>query len=278
MFTPGFKFFAGAAVIGLIGAFVYGLSSGDPSGPDYFGFVDRQSVIGLISLGWKGNIGSSLGTIILLFFAGSAAFVGGTAVAFRDADVEAVAQLDGRSSMPSAQRPTTPSYWPFASALGVGVLLMGLVLDTKVFWILGLAILAIVAVEWSLTGWADRSTGDADTNEAIRSRVMAPFEIPLLATLSVGVIALAFSRVFLTVSKLGAVGVAGVAALIVFLVALLAVLKPNLSRRTMGALIGGLAVTVIALGVISAAVGPREIEHPGEHSEDHSEETTVSDE
>lgn len=278
MFTPGFKLFAGVSVIGLIGAFVYGLSSGDPSGPDYFGFVDRQSVIGLISLGWKGNIGSSLGTIVLLFFAGSAAFIGGTAVAFRDADVESVAQLGPGSAMPHAQRPTAPSYWPFASALGVGVLLMGLVLETRAFWVIGLAILSIVAIEWALTGWADRSTGDADTNEAIRSRVMAPFEIPLLATVSLGAVAIAISRVFLTVSKLGAVAVAGVAALIVFLVALLAVFKPTISRRTMGAIVGGLAVTVIALGVISAAVGPRDIEHPGEHGDDHSEETTVSSE
>lgn len=274
MFTPGFKLFFGIAVIGLVGAFVYGLSSSDVTGPDYFGVVDRTAIVGLISLGWKGGVGDALGYWVLIFFAGSAAMIGITAVAFRDADVEAVAQLDSNPGLPLAQRPTAPSWWPFAGALGMGVLLMGLVLDTKVFWIIGLAILAVVAIEWLLSGWADRSTGSDATNSALRQRVLAPLEIPLLATVGAGAIALAVSRILLTVSAWGAVAVAGVAALLIFGIALIAAFRPQVGSRSIGALVGLLAVVIIALGILSAALGPRDFHH-GEHGDDHSEEATV---
>ena len=278
MFTPGFKFFAGLATVGLIGAFVYGLSSGDATGPDYFGFVDRRAIIGLISLGWKGNVGSALGFIVLLFFSISAALIGGTAVAFRDADVESVAELDGSSAMPSAQRPTMPSWWPMASAVGVGVLLIGLVLDTWVFWAIGLVILVLVAFEWALTGWAERSTGSVATNSVLRDRILAPFEVPLLALIGFGIIALAVSRVLLAVSVNSAVAVAGVVAGVIFLLAILAAVRPQLGRRTLGAMVGVLALVIIGLGVLTAAIGPRDIEHHGPHGEDTHEETTVSSE
>ena len=272
MFTPGFKYFFGLATLGLIGVFVYGLSSGDATGPDYFGFVDRNAIIGLISLGWKGNVGSGLGFFVLIFFSSTAAFLGFTTVAFRDGDVESVGQLAGPSAIPAAQRPTSPSYWPAASALGVGVLLIGLVLDTIAFWIAGLILLSVVAIEWALTAWAERSTGDAATNSALRSRVLAPLEIPLLAAAGLGVLAISVSRILLTVSELGSVAVAGVIALGIVLVAVVAAFKPEMSRRTVGAMVGLLALVIIGLGILSAAVGPRDIEP----HEEHGEESTVA--
>jgi hypothetical protein len=276
VFTPGFKYFFGLATLGLIGAFVYGLSSGDATGPDYFGFVDRNAIVGLISLGWKGNIGSGLGFYVLIFFACSAAFIGFTAVAFRDADVESVAQLGSSSTLPPAQRPTAPSYLPPATAIGVGVLLIGLVLDTIAIWIVGLALLAVVAVEWALTAWADRSTGNPATNSALRSRVLAPLEIPMLAAAVMLVLALSISRILLAVSVNGAVLVAGLVALAIFLVALLAAFKPDLNRRTISAVAGAVLLAIVSLGIISAAIGPRDIEHHGGDGEEHSDETTVN--
>lgn len=275
MFTPGFKLFFGIAVAGLVGAFVYGLSSGDVTGPDYFGFVDRQAIVGLLSLGWKGNIGSALGYVVLLFMAGTAAFIGGTAVAFRDGDVESVAQLDGRTTIPPAQRPTAPSWWPIAAAVGVGSLLMGLALQ-NLFWLLGLAILAIVAIEWALTSWADRSTSSSSTNSVLRDRILAPFELPILATVVLGIFAIAISRILLTVDKLSSVAVAGVIALVVFLIALLAAFRPQVGRRTLGAIVAVTALVIIGLGVLTAALGPREFHHI-DHGESHEEASTVID-
>ena len=277
MFTPGFKYFFGLAFLGLIGAFVYGLSSGDVTGPDYFGFVDRQAVIGLISLGWKGNVGAGLGFFVLLFFAGSAAFIGSTVVAFRDADVESVGQLDGGSSIPPAQRPTTPNWWPAASAVGVGVLLIGLVLDTKAFWIIGLIVLAVVAVEWSLTAWSERSTASTKTNAVLRDRVMAPFEVPLLAAAGGAVIALSISRILLWIPGTGAVAIASVFAAAIFLVAILAAARPQLGRNAIGGLVAILAIGIITLGILGTFL--REEHHEeegGSHGEESSMESTVS--
>ena len=279
MFTPGFRLFGGLAAIGLIGAFVYGLSSGDASGPDYFGFVDRNAVIGLVSLGWKGNVGAASGFMVLIFMSMSAALIGGTVVAFRDADVESVAELgDTPSVMPLAQRPTAPSWWPAITAIGVGVLLVGLVMDTKAFWIIGLVLLAAVAIEWSLTAWADRSTGDASTNDALRDRVGASFEIPLLGVAGGAVIALAVSRILLWSSLLGAVAIAGAIGLIVFLFAILAAFRPQIGKRTLGAMAGTLLLVLVGLGIAAAAAGPREIHHEDEQGEEHSAEGTVENE
>ena len=277
MFTPGFKYFAGLSFIGLIGAFIYGMSSGDVTGPDYFGVVDRQAIIGLISLGWKGNVGAGMGFFVLLFFSASAALIGGTVVAFRDADVESVAELDGRTTMPAAQRPTAPSWWPAAAAVGVGVFLIGLVLDTRAFWIIGLIVLAVVAIEWSLTSWSERSTSSTATNAVIRDRVMAPFEIPLLATAGLAVLALSISRILLWLHGTGAVIIASVLAAVIFGVAILAAAKPQMSRQALGGIVGLLAIGIISLGVVATVL--REDSHGEDHHSDgdHSAiESTVS--
>lgn len=277
MFTPGFKYFAGLATIGLIGAFIYGMSSGDVTGPDYFGVVDRQAIVGLISLGWKGNVGAGMGFFVLLFFSATAAFIGGTVVAFRDADVESVAELDGRSTMPAAQRATAPSWWPAAAAVGVGVFLIGLVLDTRAFWIIGLIILAVVAIEWSLTSWSERSTSSTATNSVIRDRVMAPFEIPLLATAGLAILALSISRILLWQQGSGAVIIASVLAAIIFGFAILAAAKPQMSRSALGGIVGVIAIAIIALGIVGTVL--RDDHHGEDHGSDgeHSAiESTVS--
>ena len=271
MFTPGFKLFAGVATFGLFGSFIYGLSSSDVDGPDYFGFVDRDAIIGLISLGWRGAIGGAetgaqSGVIVLLFMFVTAGLLGGTVVAFRDADVESVAELgDTPSVMPLAQRPTTPSIWPAATAIGLGILLIGLVLDTKAFWIIGLVVLSAVAIEWALSAWADRSTGDDRTNSILRDRMAASFEIPLAGVAIGAAVALSISRIFIWATGLGAVLIAVIASLIIAAIAIMAVLMPNLGRKTMNGIVGLVAVVVIALGILTSFAEPRGGSHgPGE--------------
>ena len=266
MFTPGFRFFAGVSAVGLIGTFMYALSSGGTDGKVDLGFIDRESFVGALSLGWKGGVGDPLGFFVLLFLTGTAAFVGTTVVAFRDADVESVAELDNASTMPPAQRPTAPSLWPFASAIGIGTLIIGLVLDTFVFWAIGLVILAVTAIEWALTAWADRSTASAATNAVLRDRVLASFEIPLLAVAGAGIIALAVSRILLWWHGTGAVVAASVLAALIFALAIAASMKPELGRRTFGAIGGVLLLVVLVLGVIAQARLGEEASGEGEES------------
>ena len=43
------------------------------------------------------------------------------------------------------------------------------------------AILAIVAIEWMLSAWADRATGDHEVNEQLRRELFGPIELPVVA-------------------------------------------------------------------------------------------------
>lgn len=270
MFTQGFKLFFGFAIVAAIGATLFGLISGDTTGPNYFGFLDRDQAQGVISLGWKGTIGEPVGYIVLLFFAASAALIGISLAAFRDADPESVGELGETNEIPLAARPTAPSYWPLVAALGMGVLITGLVADNAAYWIIGIVLVAVVGFEWMMSAWADRATGDPEVNRALRQRVMAPIETPILAIASAAVVALAASRLFLAVSEFSAIWVAAALSIIVMAIAILFITRPNLGRGVLGGVLAAAAIGIIAAGIISAAVGIRDIEHhhgEEEHSE-----------
>lgn len=267
MLSTGFKYFFGLAIFALVATFVYGMSTGDVSGPDYFGFVDRRAIVGLISLGWVGGVGDALGFFVLLFLAAVSALVGVVVVSFRDGDPENLkritmpTQFPQGLAVPPAQRPTAPDYWPFLAAVSVGVIILGLALEMKILWVGAIGIAVVCALEWAFSGWAERSTADAETNAALRHRLLAPIELPALAAVVVGVFALAISRVLLAVSKLGSVVALSVIAAVFMLVAILLSTKPNLSRKSVAIIVGAVVLAVVALGIVTAVIGPREIEH-----------------
>jgi hypothetical protein len=278
MFTPGFRLFFGFAAVGVIAAFVYGVASGgnDPSaGVDYFGFVDQEAWIGALSLGWKGGVGDHIGYLILVLFAIVSGFIGLTLVAYRDADPEAVAQLNG-GELPPSQRPTLASYWPMIGAFGAGVVIIGLVLHAAIF-VAGLLVLAIAAFEWMMAAWADRATGDPAANTELRNRIMKPIEVPVVAALGVGAVALGLSRVLLAVSKSAAIWVAVAVMVVIFVVAVLFAMAPKVSKNLVAAVLVLGGVGLLAGGVTAAAVGERKFHHPGEEEEgEHSEEGALA--
>lgn len=277
MFTPGFRLFFGFAAVGLIAAVIYGVASGgnDPTaGVDYFGFVDSEAWIGALSLGWKGGVGDHIGYLVLVMFAVVSGFLGLTLVAYRDADPEAIAQLNG-GELPPSQRPTLASYWPMIGAFGAGIVILGLVLHAAIF-IAGLLVLAIAGFEWMMAAWADRATGDPAANTQLRSSIMKPIEVPVVAALGVGAIALGLSRVLLAVSKGAAIWVTTAFTVVVFAAAVLIALAPKVSKNLVAAvlLIGG--VGLLAGGVTAAAVGERKFHHHQEEEGGHSEEGALA--
>lgn len=269
MFTRGFKLFFGIAGAALLAALVFGMFTNDVSGPNYLGVVDRETLKGVISLGWRGGIGEPIGYIVLLMLATTAAFLGITLNAFRDADPEAVAELSATGELAPGEAPTAPSWWPLAGAIGVGCLIVGFATSTAI-WALGLVIIAVVAFEWAMSAWADRATGDAATNTRLRRTVMGPIEIPVLSLAGVAVVALAASRMFLTVSKAWAVWLAMILAILILGLGALLASRPRLAKSAVAAMVGGLAVLVIGGGIASAAAGARDIHHHEPHGADHS--------
>ena len=276
MFTPGFRLFFGFTLAGLLATFVYGVSSNTGGEADYLGVVDAEAWIGASSLGWKGGIGDHVGYIILLLFVIATAFIAVMLVAYRDADPDAVAELAG-GTLPPAQAQTATNFWPVISAFGMGVVIIGLVTHKAIFAV-GILVIVAAIFEWMMAAWADRATGDPVANSELRTRIMGPIEMPVLGALSIAVVVLAASRVFLAVSKEWAVWAAVIASAIIFLgaIALAAFEKPN--KNIVAGLLALGAIGAIAGGVVSASIGERTFHQLGEVEGDHSEDGGESEE
>lgn len=260
MFTWGAKFFFGVGAIALVAAIAYALITGG-------------SPIGAISVGYKGGVGDHTGYGTLLGVSAASLLMGLLSVIVRDADADDLAVASGLDVVPPAQPPREHSYWGPITAFGVGCLIIGLAVS-QAFFILGIIVLIVSLIEWTVLAWSDRATGDPEVNAVVRDRVLGPLEIPMLGTVIFGVIVIGLSRVLLAVSKTGSVVLASVAAIIIFGVAI-AMAKVEMSRRVISGLClaGGLAV--LGGGIVGAAVGEREIEHHSEHGghgSDHGEE------
>ena len=253
MFTTGFKFFFGMFAAFTAAAFVYGYTTGG-------------NHVGPISLGWKGGVGDHIGYGVLMALAGVSLTVSLVLVSFRDADAAAQARLQNLSEVLTDQ-PVAASFWPVAAAFGAGAAAIGLVLHPMVF-VLGLAVIFLSMVEWTMDAWSDRATGDASVNRELRNRIMAPIEIPVVGALAVGVVVLAASRILLTVSKLEAVWVAGVVSALILAGAWVYTSRPGLGRRLVRVLGPVAGLLLLVGGVLSAVAGEREfVHHDAEHHE-----------
>lgn len=261
MFTTGSKWFFGVAGAALVAALVYGGAT-NPSD------VGMDTFTGVLTLGYKGGVGDHIGYAILMAIAGAAIFVGSAVAAFRDADVEPVSEVLGVApeALPEVTAPVQGSYWPVIGAFGAGAVVVGLVTSAALVG-LGIVVLVAVAFEWAISAWADRATPDTTVNQAARRRVMLPFEVPVLGALGIAVFVLAISRVLLTVPKLAVYLIFGGVATAVLIVAFILSARPKLNPQVVAGLCVVGALAVLAGGVVSAIVGPREIE-PHHHEEE----------
>ncbi|HET8619008.1 MAG TPA: hypothetical protein VFM27_08600 [Acidimicrobiales bacterium] len=251
MITNGSKWFFGLGFVTLVLAAAYGWTTGGNG-------------LGPLTVGYKGAVGDHFGYGILVSAAVLSVLLGFVATAVRDAEAESVAQVAGTDTVP-AVTPAGTSYWPAASGFGVALVVIGLVSST-VLMVFGLIVLGIVLVEWTVQAWADRATGDPETNRRIRNRVMNPIEFPAAAALVLGVVAIAFSRVFLSFSAETTVWIGiGFTALIVagaFLVAS----RPSISSNVVAGVVVVVAAAIVAIGVAGAVAGPREFHHEEEEA------------
>lgn len=254
MITTGTKWFFGLGLFTMVLAWAYGWTTGGNG-------------LGPVTVGYKGSVGDHFGYGVLISAAAISFFLGVIAVAVRDADAEAVAQVAGLEAVP-AVTPAGASYWPALGAFGVALTLVGLVTTATVF-VFGLITLGIVLVEWTVQAWADRATGDPATNRQIRNRLMNPVEVPAAAVLGIALIVIGFSRVFLAISADNAVWVATGLAAVIFILGVLAASRPKLGSNVAVGFLVACAVAVLAVGVIAAAAGEREFHHKGEEAETH---------
>lgn len=255
MTTTGSKFLFALSAFGLIAAVVYGLTT-------------DGEVLGVVSGGYKGGVGDHVGYTILLSLGITAGVLGGLMAAFRDADPTPVRQVIATDALPRAVAPTTGSYWPVIAGFGIAILVLGAAVGTELF-ILGAVLLVIATVEWTVRNWADRATGDDEVNRTIRNRLMHPIEVPVIAVLVIGGVAIGFSRIFLALSKTGASVAAIVLSVLVFGSAAILATRPKVNRNVASALLLACGLAVVVGGIVGAAVGERDFET---HEEEHTEE------
>ena len=144
----------------------------------------------------------------------------------------------------------------------MGATAVGVVVHPVVF-VIGICAVAAVAVEWAITNWSEKLSGDESHNAEHREKLMRPVEIPVLGVAGIGVLVLAMSRVLLASSVNGAVIVATVVGVVVLGGAVLISRNPSLPRGVVqGALLVGF-VAVIVAGIVTAATGEREFHQKG---------------
>ncbi|MFL6205629.1 MAG: hypothetical protein ACJ739_09780 [Acidimicrobiales bacterium] len=255
MITTAAKWFFGLGLVSFVLAVVYGYSTGGTR-------------LGPFTAGYYGGVGDHLGYTLLLSTTIGAVLLGITAVVTRDADPRALAELAGTEVAPAAVAPTYPSLWPLVGAFAVALVVLGLVISNVMF-VVGAFLLLGTLVEWMVLAWSDHATGDPETNHLLRRRIMAPFEVPLAGFLIAAGAVIAFSRILLTSSEMGAVGVAIGIGVVVLAVGTLVALRPNLSHDAVVGVLCLLALGVVIAGVASASRGERFIEQHGEeHAQD----------
>jgi hypothetical protein len=246
MITTGAKYFFGLAGLALVGAAV-------------FGWSNHGGLTGVLTGGLYGGVGDHAGYAVFLAATGAAALLGGLALAVRDADSDAVESLAGVDTLPEVREPRTNSYWPVLGAVAAACCVVGLVVNSQLF-VFGVLLGAVVLLEWMVSAWSDRATGDAAVNRRVRNRIMNPVEIPVFG--AIGIVGLVFlvSRVLLAVGENASWVIAICFAGLVLILGWVMAASPKSTRTAIAVIciIGFLGV--IAGGVISAAQGSRDYE------------------
>ncbi len=239
MFTWGSKYLFAVGVSALVGAALYGLISGG-------------DLLGVISAGYKGAVGDHTGYTILVTTGAVSLGLGSFNLATRDGDAEEASARVGVDHTLTLSTPRTESYWGPLAAFGVASLIIG-ISTSQAFVVLGIVVLAVVAIQWPILAWSDRATtGDDDVNEGIRKWVLGPVEISIMAMLGVTVLVLAASQALRTLPEAWAIAI-GVLTAVLTLGAATAISKIDVSRSVIVGVAAVGALSVLVVGVVGAA-------------------------
>lgn len=235
MFTTGSKLFIGATTVALAGAIVFGVFMGGDTG--------RTATIGLISC-----------AIALAFLMGINFYV-------RDSNVGSL-QSDATVSSSAALPAPGASMWPAIGAVGLGLIVLGLVTEPVVFKG-GIVVVLAATVEWMVQGWSERASGDAEYNASIRKRILHPLEFPVLGAVGLAVVIYSFSRIMLFLSKEAGPAVFAILAALVLVGGFLFASRASLKKSVVVGVCTVAGLGLVSTGAVMAIDGQREIE---EHS------------
>jgi multisubunit Na+/H+ antiporter MnhC subunit len=235
MITTGSKLFFGATVLSVVAAVVFAVTNGGPTG-------------------FMGTVGLVSAAIGFTFLAGINQYC-------RDSTVPA-SQAGVQHNTAASQAPVQRSAWPLVAALGLAGLVVGVVSHPSVFKVSFVVLLAAFA-EWLIQAWSERASADETYNRSVRARLLHPLEFPVLATVGLGAVIYAFSRIMLSASKTAGLWIFMVLGTIVVAAAFVLASKRSATRKVIGTVCTVSAVALLGVGVVSAVGGQRSIEvHP----------------
>ena len=106
MATPGARFLFILSAAALVGAALYGISTGG-------------SALGVVSLGYKGGVGEHVGYVVLVSAGIMSGLLGAVLAAVSDADPAAIAAWAGVDEAPAVAAPKDGSWWPLVGAFAM---------------------------------------------------------------------------------------------------------------------------------------------------------------
>jgi len=148
------------------------------------------------------------------------------------------------------------SMWPLITVAGVVLLILGLVV-AQVYFIFGIVVVLAALTEWLVQAWSESASDDAAHNDSARRRLLHPIEFPVIATLGLGVIIFAFSRIMLAISKSAGAVAFMVLSSLVLLVGAIFALRPALKAAIVSGICVVGAVGIVAGGIAGQGAGLR---------------------
>ncbi|MFZ9773470.1 MAG: hypothetical protein ACO3DR_06690 [Ilumatobacteraceae bacterium] len=148
------------------------------------------------------------------------------------------------------------SMWPLVTVVGFVLFILGLVV-AQVYFIFGIVVVLAALTEWLVQAWSESASDDAAHNESARRRLLHPIEFPVIATLGLGVIIFAFSRIMLAISKSAGAVAFIVLSSLVLLVGAIVALRPALKSALVSGICVAGAVGIVAGGIAGQGAGLR---------------------
>ena len=148
------------------------------------------------------------------------------------------------------------SMWPLVTVVGFVLLILGLVV-AQVYFIFGIVVVLAALTEWLVQAWSESASDDAAHNESARRRLLHPIEFPVIATLGLGVIIFAFSRIMLAISKSAGAVAFIVLSSLVLLVGAVVALRPALKSALVSGICVAGAVGIVVGGIAGQGAGLR---------------------
>lgn len=146
--------------------------------------------------------------------------------------------------------------WPVAAGLSVGLVMIGLIQHPLFTWA-GVLLAMTAGVGWLARAMSE-STG--------RPISLLPLGLPVLGLATIASVMYFMSRVLLAVSETASWVIALLVGVVILGCASIAAVRPNVSGRTLAAVLAIGSVVMVGGGIFAAAVGERHIEV---HSEGH---------